>query len=305
MNTLLKNILHIETCSGEETTMRNFIVEHCQKSGFDVSTDEFGNVYVTKGKADSFPCYVAHLDTVHPISGDGIALVSLGDNVTGFNPVTMRQTGIGGDDKCGIYCALRCLEELPACKAVFFSDEETGCHGSGDCDLSFFADCRFVVSADRRGNDDFVTDISGPLSSKQFLADVKPILKKYGFKHSTGAMADVMELRNRDVGVSVANISAGYYNPHQDAEFINLPDLENGLSLMLAMGKEMKDVYPFKREKVKQATKQHTGKEWSADSKVNDFDEWTPRACRIIDRQDYYRNGFTDDEIDEMIRHGL
>ena len=285
--------------------MRKFIVEHCQKIKFVVSTDEFGNVYVTKGNADSFACFVAHMDTVHPISGDGIALVSLGDNVTGFNTVTMRQTGIGGDDKCGIYCAIRCLEELPACKAVFFSDEETGCHGSGDCDLSFFADCRFIVSADRRGNDDFVTDISGPLSSKQFLADVKPILKRYGFKHSAGAMADVMELRNRDVGVSVANISAGYYNPHQDAEFVNLSDLENSLSLMLAMGKEMEDIYPFAREKVKKTTKPHTWKEWSESSTDNGFDDWTPRASQIIDRQDYYRNGFSDDEIDEIIRHGL
>lgn len=305
MNTLLKNILHIETCSGDETMMRDFIIEHCQKSGFNVSMDDAGNIYVIKGKADSFPCYVAHMDTVHAISGDGIALVSLGDNVTGFNPVTMRQTGVGGDDKCGVYCSLRCLDELPACKSVFFSDEETGCHGSGACDLSFFTDCRFIVSADRRGNDDFVTHISGELSSKQFLTDVKPILKRFGFKHSTGAMADVMELRNRDIGISVANISAGYYNPHEDAEFVNLPDLENGLSLMLAMGKEMKAVYPFKREKVKQTTKQHTWKEWVKGSPSSDFDEWTPRGCRIVDRQDYYRNGFSDDEIDEMILHWL
>ena len=75
--------------------MRDFIIEHCQKSGFNVSMDDAGNIYVIKGKADSFPCYVAHMDTVHAISGDGIALVSLGDNVTGFNPVTMRQASGG------------------------------------------------------------------------------------------------------------------------------------------------------------------------------------------------------------------
>jgi putative aminopeptidase FrvX len=47
-------------------------------------------------------------------------------------------TGIGGDDKCGVYACLELLKELPNLKAAFFVSEETGCHGSKKADPNFF-----------------------------------------------------------------------------------------------------------------------------------------------------------------------
>jgi hypothetical protein len=176
--------------------------------------------------------------------------VKIGDNVTGMNPVTMEQTGIGGDDKCGIFVALNAMNELPACKAAFFRDEEIGCIGSGKADLEFFKDCRFVLQADRRGNSDFVTDICGPLSSKSFQSDVSPILRAHGYKPCSGAMTDVQELRDNNVGVSCANMSAGYYNPHRSCEFINLKDLDNVAEMVVAICR-LKKTYKFKHERPK------------------------------------------------------
>jgi hypothetical protein len=162
----------------------------------------------------------------------------------------MEQTGIGGDDKCGIYAALHCLSSLPCCKVTLFVDEEVGCIGSYTADISFFSDCRFILQADRRGNSDFVTDICGPLSSPAFLAAVSPIICKHGYKPCSGAMSDVMALAENNVGVSVANMSAGYYNPHEACEYINLVDLANVTAMMLEICK-LKDSFPFKRDKPK------------------------------------------------------
>jgi hypothetical protein len=46
-------------------------------------------------------------------------------------------TGIGGDDKCGVFACLTLLKELPYVKAAFFVSEETGCHGSLKADPRF------------------------------------------------------------------------------------------------------------------------------------------------------------------------
>ncbi len=243
--TTLDQILCIESESGNTKAMRRFLWDFAERQGWKVRTDRQGNLFMTKGESTTYPAVCAHTDTVHNIAGDGIALVRINGMVTGFNPVTMRQTGIGGDDKCGIYAALWCMHHTPCCKAVFFVDEEIGCVGSGRADLSFFADCRFVLQADRRGGRDFVTDISGPLGSPEFHQAVSPWLKAHGFASVSGAMTDVMELRDRCVGVSVANMSAGYYNPHQACEFINERELQNVCDMMLNICTHVTDVFPF------------------------------------------------------------
>ena len=61
-----------------------------------------GNIYITKGEAKNYPCVVAHMDTVHKIVED-LYVLQVGHKLTGFNRIKMEQTGIGGDDKVGIF----------------------------------------------------------------------------------------------------------------------------------------------------------------------------------------------------------
>ena len=243
---LLRTILEIPSQSYDCTAMQCFIWDYAEARGWTIVDDSIGNLYITKGQAVNFPCIVAHMDTVHKILPGGIKAVMVGDDVvTGINTRTMRQTGIGGDDKCGIFAALELLENLPFAKAVMFVDEEVGCDGSQNCDLEFFYDCRFVLQTDRRGNSDFVNDIWGGISSDRFQDDVLPFLEKYNFRFADGMMTDVQALRDREVGISCANISSGYYNPHQDNEYIVLSDLSNTLDLMYDICVNLTDVYPF------------------------------------------------------------
>ena len=239
----LEKVLAVQTYSGKEWRMFAFIVRECKRLGADVRQDNQGNLYVTKGVSRTYPCIVAHMDSVHKI-GEDLSIIEHNGVMTGFNYATMQQSGIGGDDKVGIYIALRCLEYCNYIKLAFFVDEERGCIGSAGADMSFFDDCRFVLQADRRGNTDFVVNASGTkLSSKKFKKAVRPLISDYGYSFSDGMMTDVMQLKQNGLKVSCANISCGYYRPHASDEYVVVEDVENCLDMFLTLIDNMEDVY--------------------------------------------------------------
>jgi tripeptide aminopeptidase len=222
----LKDVLSVQSYSGKEHKMNAYIRQWCKDNNLKCRSHK-GNLYIVKGNADLYPCYVAHTDTVHPlikgmdrlniIEHKG-ALIALDDD--------HKQTGIGGDDKVGIYIALRMLLRLPACKVAFFHSEEIGCVGSNDADIRFFRDCKFILQADRRGYGDWITDIGGGnISSKEFQDAIKHIADEYGYKFKSGAMTDVEALSKKSVGVSCANVSCGYYHPHTNAEYVVIEEV--------------------------------------------------------------------------------
>jgi tripeptide aminopeptidase len=189
-----------------------------------------GNLYVIKGEAEIYPCMVSHMDTVHPIKKDLYPLV-FGDYITGFDRIKMKQTGIGGDDKVGVFITLECLRQFDNFKAVFFRDEEIGCVGSYRANMSFFEDCSFVLQCDRRGSEDFVIDTSVEMSGDEFQDEVLPIIKQFGYKFSDGMMTDVMALKQNGLKVACANMSCGYHRPHCDDETVCISQVENCLEM--------------------------------------------------------------------------
>lgn len=238
----LIQILETQSVSYETEAMQSMMLDLLTKAGATVTRDEIGNIYAVKGspkKGAYYPCFCAHLDTVHDIQPEGLEVVQLRD---GWLAAMSGQTqvGIGGDDKAGLWAALRCIQDLPCCKVALFVDEEVGCVGSYAADLAFFNDCAFVGQADRRGGGDFVTRIGGEsLSSPEFLAAAAPLLERHGFTPCTGAMTDVEALRNGGLALSVFNMSAGYYEPHTERETIHLPTLERVTSFLLDCGRSL------------------------------------------------------------------
>lgn len=227
----LIEVLGVQTESYDDFLMYDFLTQEFKKKGYEYFVDN-GNLYVRKGKAEMYPCVIAHMDTVHEIVED-LTVVQIKDNLTGFNAHRMEQTGIGGDDKVGIYIALECLDKFDTIKAAFFRDEEVGCHGSYMANTQFFIDCGYVLQCDRNGNKDFITVASGTvLSSKSFRKEIKPIIGDFGYSFKEGMMTDVMALKEIGVPVSMANISCGYYNPHSHDEYVNIPDVENCLDMV-------------------------------------------------------------------------
>ena len=125
--------------------MIQYLTDYCVEKGFNYSIDKNGSVYVTKGNSDVYPCVVAHIDTVHePVemkineemlpNAQGELKLSL----KAYEKESGNPTGIGGDDKAGVFICLKMLEQFDNIKAFFPVAEETGCHGSNDADKEFF-----------------------------------------------------------------------------------------------------------------------------------------------------------------------
>lgn len=230
----LKNILRIQSYSYRQWRMFAYIIRQVSKiEGVSYAVDN-GNIYVKKGlPSPYYPCIVAHMDTVHKVFKGQLTVIEVGDLMTGFNAKEMTQSGIGGDDKVGVYLALEILYKYENVKLVFFRDEEVGCHGSDEAGMEFFEDCAFVLQGDRRGNDDFVTNASGTeLGSKAWRKALSSTLKKHRYKTAHGMMTDVMTLKDNGLDISCANMSCGYYRPHCDDEYVNWSDVKKCLNLM-------------------------------------------------------------------------
>lgn len=223
---LLKSLYKVFSPSMNEKKMRRFIKRHVNNniSGVTIVQDVAGNLLITKGESDSYPCICAHMDQVQRLHPKDFTCVENDNVIFGYSPKERKQCGLGADDKNGLFIALECLASYDAIKCAFFVGEEIGCKGSGAVDISFFDDCRYCIQVDRRGNSDMVTNIYSKMCSEEFIHDVDCF--SHGYEISDGLMTDVAELRERGVEVSCINLSCGYYEPHTDYEFTSKSDLQ-------------------------------------------------------------------------------
>lgn len=243
------SILRTQSKTKDSEQMENEVLRQLALiKGVDVQRDEYGNIYATKGKSDSYPVYVCHVDTVHAIRPSFVVHRSPRGFYYGFSDDKgfPQMAGIGGDDKCGIIACIELLFRLKNVKCVFFKDEESGCLGSKEGELTFFDNARFAIQIDRKHNCDIITTGNGTeLCSKDFRDHISQIGAVYGYKPTTGANTDVVALKRRGLGISCVNISAGYWEPHKDTEFISERDLLNTIEFAKAMGLN-KSIFPHK-----------------------------------------------------------
>lgn len=243
---LLKELFTIYSPSGNEKKMRKFIKWWLKNNVPEaaVKTDEIGNIYVTKGEAETYPCLAAHMDQVQKTHSKDFEVIETKDLILGFSKKCKQQMGLGADDKVGVWINLKCLKKFDHIKAVFFVQEEVGCVGSAKCDLTFFNDCRFVIQCDRRNGDDLITTIGGwtQLCSPEFVKAIQPEL--FGYKEESGLITDVGELKERGLKVSAINLSCGYYEPHTDREFVIKSEVINCLAFVEHIITTCTNVYP-------------------------------------------------------------
>lgn len=242
---LLKQLFSIHSKSGKEGKIRKFIWNWVRQTVPDakIECDKPGNLYVTKGKSDTYPCIVAHMDQVQERHSKDFIAYEAEDIIIGFSPKHKEQQGLGADDKCGLWIGLKCLQKFDCLKLAFFVGEEVGCKGSGLANMAFFDDCRFVIEPDRKGSEDLITQIGWtPLCSDDFLKDIG--FKKFGYKETDGMMTDIEALKDHGLLLSCINVSCGYYKPHSNEEFVYKPALLNCLAFVEHIIKTCTKVYP-------------------------------------------------------------
>lgn len=242
---LFKKLASVYSGSYEEEPMRQYIKRWVRSSvpNVKIEEDTVGNLYLTKGEAETYPCLAAHMDQVQKPYPEDYKVVETADIVFGYSPSERKQCGLGADDKCGIWIALKMLKKHDTIKVAFFVAEEVGCQGSSKANMDFFSDVRFVVQADRRGAHDLITDIGFcDICSEDFVKDIDADL--FGYKEESGMMTDVEALKENGIGVSCINLSCGYYDPHTDHEYVVKHDMINALNFVNHIIEKCESIYP-------------------------------------------------------------
>ena len=118
---LLTELYKICTKSGEEAEMKAFVKSCLSDLSLQIVEDEIGNLFITKGVADTYACISAHLDEVH-LPCERTILVE-DDKVYAVDE-NNNQVGCGADDKNGIWTIINLLHECPILKVALFVEEE-------------------------------------------------------------------------------------------------------------------------------------------------------------------------------------
>jgi hypothetical protein len=119
---LLKDILSVPTKTYKEERMVEYLVNWLTENNIDFFVDKHNNVYATKQESKElpedfyFPCVISHTDTVHNIDTINVREENL-FNAQGELKLSYKAyndngdpTGIGGDDKCGVFACLTLLQ---------------------------------------------------------------------------------------------------------------------------------------------------------------------------------------------------
>jgi len=247
---LLSRLLAVPTCSRHEDEMVAFLVEHLRQNGTyrcgKIVTDEWNNVFIRKGGTGVVPCVAAHLDTVHPLRQ--IKVVEQDGIMFGVDENGQR-TGIGADDKAGVYICLQLLERFDDIAVALFAAEEIGCVGAHYAPAAWFNGVGYVIEFDCPGSGLVSYTSSGVrlfANDGEFIRTAAPVLQEHGstrWQHHP--YSDVKEVRKR-FPISCVNLSCGYHNWHRADEYLVLDEVEAALAageaLISALGCRS---YPF------------------------------------------------------------
>lgn len=253
----LIDILSTPTYCGQEQYLIAKITKYLNEGMLDYVIDEHGNIYVTKGVADHYPCVVAHTDSVHRIVDMDIVEDEWDEDILfAVEKGTKKRTGCGGDNKAGVYVCLELLERVEVLKAAFFVAEEYGCFGSILSDETFFKDVGYTLQFDAPKSN-WVTHYCNGVKlfdeEGDFYKTIQPILEDY--------MGEYVLDRHPYTDVSILgafhdfsciNYSVGYYNMHSKMEYVSIGFVEQAKNIALEMISSLGNIkYPFIDEKVR------------------------------------------------------
>lgn len=231
---LLKNFYVINSKSGSEARIKDFFIEQLTGVELVVEEDSFGNIFITKGCADSYPCVTAHFDEVHAPTERNIIVD--GDLIYAVDNKGER-VGIGADDKNGLWIISHLLHTKQVLKVALFVQEERdgempGCRGSRACSLAFFDNVRYILAVDRKGNNEVVTVGKGNICLCDYDFIPNDLLQKYNYVCVDGGRTDVVALKERGLQIPCCNISCGYYNAHKPEEYSVFTHLVTSLTFV-------------------------------------------------------------------------
>jgi putative aminopeptidase FrvX len=150
-----------------------------------------------------------------------------------------NMTGIGADDKNGLWIIIKLFHDVPVLKVALFVEEEkkgdlAGCRGSKSCSLKHFENVLYVLAVDRKGCSEVVINGKGDVKLCDASFPPAHLLQQYEYECVDGGKTDVVELKMRGLSVPCCNISCGYYNAHKSEEYTNVLHLRKAYAFVRA-----------------------------------------------------------------------
>lgn len=245
------DIMSVPSNSHNEFRLVVYVIQFAKRNGIDYEFDDYGNVYLTKGKlaeGEYYPCVTSHLDSVQtrqdPYIRAGVNLdlkcELTKDNEHKVSVDTKGQSniGIGADDKGGVCICLSMFEHFEKLKACFFLCEEVGCLGSKELDKDWFKDVGYCIGYDSPDLFRAAWSCSGvKLFSYEFYEKwMKPVCDEWGLKDCfySEPITDVMEIR-KQTDVMCMNFGNGGYNAHMENEYIIMEHMDHACGMGIAL----------------------------------------------------------------------
>ena len=243
--------MSVPSNSRNEFRLVVYIIHFAKRNGIDYEFDDYGNIYLTKGKLEEgeyYPCVTSHLDTVQskqePYIRAGVnldlkcELTKDGEHKLSVDTKGQSSIGIGADDKGGVCICLSMFEHLDKLKACFFLCEEIGCCGSKELNKDWFKDVGYCIGFDSPDLFRAAWSCSGvKLFSYAFYEKwMKPVCDEWGLKDCfySEPITDVMEIR-KQVGVMCMNFGNGGYNAHLESEYCIIEHMDHACGMGIAL----------------------------------------------------------------------
>mgnify|MGYP003302993959 CR=1 FL=1 len=202
-----------DICYMTQAKVKKYMKDYLTSEQYNV-IDEDGFLYA-KGTVPVL--LVAHMDTVHKQKCHEI--VKKDGKIS-------SPTGIGGDDRCGVFIIQNIVSNLH-CSVLLCEDEEKGGIGVRKFVKTDYAknlEVNYIIEFDRRGSNDAVFY---SCDNKEFAAFV---LNNTGFKLAFGSFSDISVLAPASK-ICAVNLSCGYYNPHTVTEYVVYDEMMNTIKV--------------------------------------------------------------------------
>ena len=287
--------LFIKICKLEQSELKAWLVNRYSRKefGFDIIDEDGFLHFIPQEKDKEIPvCLTAHMDTVHEKCVKKVRIEKHKDQTIISSP-----QGIGGDDRCGIYMALKILEKVD-CSVLFCEDEEVGSIGAGkfvktDLCESLKGKFKYIIELDRANDHDAVFYEDDNKDFHEFVT-------KEFWKETWGSWSDICKL-SPALEISSVNLSCGYYKAHTTSEFVVLDEMEKSIEeTVKLLNRTDVNAEPFKF--IKQVYK-YVGAYSNRNSRLWDYEDYYGGS--------YYRYGYNskkienneleEDDDDEMI----
>lgn len=173
---------------------------------------------------------VAHLDTVHK---DLVTIICKSED----GRFIMSPSGVGGDDRCGVYMILEIIKELK-CSVLFTEQEEVGNVGAKlFCKSKVVPQANYIIEFDRKGDKDAVFY---NCTNDKFI----DFIIGGGFKKEFGTSSDIKDIAPH-LNIAAVNLSSGYYNAHNIGECIDMLAMQKIIEKTKELIKTPQKVFSF------------------------------------------------------------